>query len=595
MVLQRLRMSVASSAYSAPSLPHHHAIMATTIAQRLRSNDWIRTEVEAAIKGQALPQKALGARVARLCVVYALRTHLDFARSDEVDELCRYKGQEVFARARNAGLIMNDQLPDAELLHDKAWHPYCIHYPRVASEDTYRRLASAFPDLRYQVGRACAVAGYSQLYDELDIFPDVCIAEEARENREESATEGAQRIFERIMAAPTRYGVMNDYSRTIDMDNPKPGACLNADTQVLAMLQHRRRFAERFKTPWLYFNITEDEGINEEIHGPIPCPRTDFEADPPLSLYRSVCSISDTLTESEAALLDSPLPFNLPTTHKDLLILAAAYEGNVDRYARLRRPGHIIAEEVNCLVHGIYKSTAMAHWLDCTSDISDLDVTKAIHARRIMNNDVYHIIDADPPIADSELPYWIWWPTIPSPWTLIQLAEKRLAMRKQCARACMAGGYKGSYCMIMDMHDGVNKPLVVDRVLMYEARTCPEHDFFEPDMIRRMHEQGVADVDSLPPIDHPLDVWEMTIPWREADPSSDLLYGALKESPFTLGCSKQLERNMYEENDAEMGRVRLYLSSPPEARERAAEDPGFMYFNDDAPPLVFSNRTSSLS
>jgi len=114
-------------------------------------------------------------------------------------------------------------------------------------------------------------------------------------------------------------------------------------------------------------------------------------------------------------------------------------------------------------------------------------------------------------------------------------------------------------------------------------------------MIRRMHEQGVADVDSLPPIDHPLDVWEMTIPWREADPSSDLLYGALKESPFTLGCSKQLERNMYEENDAEMGRVRLYLSSPPEARERAAEDPGFMYFNDDAPPLVFSNRTSSLS
>jgi hypothetical protein len=33
--------------------------------------------------------------------------------------------------------------------------------------------------MRYQVGRACAAAGYFDLYKELDLLPDVSIAEEA--------------------------------------------------------------------------------------------------------------------------------------------------------------------------------------------------------------------------------------------------------------------------------------------------------------------------------------------------------------------------------------------------------------------------------
>jgi len=244
-------------------------------------------------------------------------------------------GQGVFARARNAGLIMNDQLPDPELLHNKAWHPYCIHYPRLASEDTYRQLATTFPDLRYQVGRAYAAAGYSRLYDELDLLPDACIAEEARENCQGPAAEGAQRIYERIMAAPARYNVMNDYDRIVQEDQSKPGACLNADTQVLAFLRIRCKMEERFNTrrvfPWRYFNITEDGGIDEEETDDTP-----YE-----------------LKGSEAALLDSPLPRDLPTAHKDLMILAAAYEGNLDRYARLRRPGFAVKYELHCLVHGV--------------------------------------------------------------------------------------------------------------------------------------------------------------------------------------------------------------------------------------------------
>lgn len=76
---------------------------------------------------------------------------------------------------------MSDEVPSRELMRDTASYLYCIWHPDIASEDTYRKLAAACPNMRYQVGRACAVAGYAQLYRELDLLPDPCIAEEARE------------------------------------------------------------------------------------------------------------------------------------------------------------------------------------------------------------------------------------------------------------------------------------------------------------------------------------------------------------------------------------------------------------------------------
>ncbi|KAF5642689.1 hypothetical protein F52700_3116 [Fusarium sp. NRRL 52700] len=53
----------------------------------------------------------------------------------------------------------------------------------MASEDTYRSLASKFPDMRHQIGRACAAAGFHTLYQELNLLPEVSIAEEARETK----------------------------------------------------------------------------------------------------------------------------------------------------------------------------------------------------------------------------------------------------------------------------------------------------------------------------------------------------------------------------------------------------------------------------
>ncbi|KAJ9160706.1 hypothetical protein NKR19_g2984 [Coniochaeta hoffmannii] len=74
--------------------------------------------------------------------------------------------------------------------------PYCIWYPEVASEDTYRRLVKAYPDMVYTVRRACAVVGYNKLYHELNILPEVSIAKEAKDNA--PAKSGAKAIFDHI-------------------------------------------------------------------------------------------------------------------------------------------------------------------------------------------------------------------------------------------------------------------------------------------------------------------------------------------------------------------------------------------------------------
>ena len=42
--------------------------------------------------------------------------------------------------------------------------PFCIWNPDIAHENTYRELARRHPAMRYQVGRACAAAGYASLY-----------------------------------------------------------------------------------------------------------------------------------------------------------------------------------------------------------------------------------------------------------------------------------------------------------------------------------------------------------------------------------------------------------------------------------------------
>lgn len=265
----------------------------------------------------------------------------------------------TFQRARNARAIMSNRVPD---FTDDDEMPYCIWYPEVASVETYRELARRYPKMRYHVGRACAVAGYERLYMELDLLPDISIAEEARDSifRDPENT-GSQAIFDHIVSQPVRWQVMNDYTRHVDLDNPQVARYgLNGDTAVLSTLAMKRDYNVLRQEPHRftfgvdhvgatlqpsshdirgeparsYFNITEDWNI-DIIGGRLR--------------QHSWHSAPEMLT-----LLSSPLPHDLPWGSKDLLILMAAYHGDVDRYARLRDvlhpPWHLPQHGLCCVV-----------------------------------------------------------------------------------------------------------------------------------------------------------------------------------------------------------------------------------------------------
>ncbi|KAB8356327.1 hypothetical protein FH972_023911 [Carpinus fangiana] len=393
----------------------------------------------AAIRGQRLPNRGLDLDVTRCSIVRGIRYHDDFG--EELRGVL-----PMFTRALNARMIMSDMIPD---MSDVDEFPYCIWHPDVAQENTYRELAQRYPQMKYLVGRACAVGGYLDLYKELDILPEVHIAEEARENKPTGAA-----IFELLMSSPCRYEVMNDYTRSINAENPRPLAQLNGDTAVLAFLNTKNMPEKHFNYHGPYFNITEDMGLDEfstEYYAPgsWSCGYESMELDP-----------------LRTALLYNPLPFDLPTIQKDVLILMAAYNGDIDRYSRLRRP-RMIKKERNCVVRGIYHNTLFAKWWSLQLEIeapyrnADSHIRMAIEASFIMNNDISRSID-----GKSELPYLIYFPTPASSITYEVLAAYEPRMLVQIARACIVANYESLF-------DKLDPP--PDACLLVEAEICLGH------------------------------------------------------------------------------------------------------------------------
>jgi hypothetical protein len=228
---------------------------------------------------------------------------------------------------------MSNQIPELNI-DDPETIPYCIWYPDVAVEETYRQLAERYPVMRYHEGRACAVAGYTGLYRDLKLLPDVSIAEEARDNRSND-------IFEDIMLQPVRYAIINDYRRTVNVEHAALPASLNGDTAVRSQLDRRVSLEDLvWKTRLISDgDIAEDGYINEST--------------------TNLFDVRIPPTAPDHTLLYSPLPPDLPALRfsKDLLILMAACDGNIDRYARLKRPVFMDGE-IMCVVRGIYHNTS---------------------------------------------------------------------------------------------------------------------------------------------------------------------------------------------------------------------------------------------
>ncbi|KAL0944939.1 uncharacterized protein CTRU02_202826 [Colletotrichum truncatum] len=417
----------------------------------------------AAIRGQKIPRD-LDTVVVRASLIRGIRLHYAFATSDEIVKLSTKDSQ--VARARNARLIMSNRIPETILQEQQ---PYCIWHPQIATKETYRELVQRYPQMRYQVGRACAAAGYSDLYQELDLLPDVTIAEEARE----SGTDGGRLIYEAIMSSPCRYPVMDDDIRTIQLDVQLPPAFSNGDTEVRLALFYRPYTPQTF--------IETHPGIEEDMH---------------IGEEYVPGELGGMLNDEEAKLLHQPLPQDLPTVRKELLICMAAFEGNIDRYTRLKRPTHIMNKnETYCVVRGIYHHTMFARWWaeEITQDTPRaqaikktdmphaplLAIKEAISARRIMINDPRDFLDGWP--ADTPQPYLIWWPLRPGQDILYTLAEKVPEMKAQVAAAAI-------YCDYVSLYKWI-QPTPSEHLCL-AARLSP-NPFYLEDLEKRAAAQNI--------------------------------------------------------------------------------------------------------
>ncbi|KAL5048110.1 hypothetical protein BDW71DRAFT_196484 [Aspergillus fruticulosus] len=315
----------------------------------------------AALEGRSVPGD-LALAAARCAAIRGLRCSYEFAMSKDIREMCATSRFPEFVRARNARLIMSNVVPDG--LEVPEAQPYCIWNPDFANEDTYRQVAQPCPSMRYQ--------------QELDLLPDVSIAEEARDGH----TEGGDQIYILIMSSPINYA---------------------------------------------HYTLSED--ATEEC-GP---EELDIEEDKYIGLHSDEADIAryDEFNPQEATLSWEPLPLDIPTMKKNMLFQMAAFEGNVDRCARLisrRSQKDIFSDEVEML---------------CVAEIADKERYKsqaAINARRIMIGGV-GTFTKDTPC----LPWLIWYPLKRPENSLYSLSKRCPSMHVQIVIACIYATYKGLY------------------------------------------------------------------------------------------------------------------------------------------------------
>lgn len=485
-----------------------------------------------AMKGEDIPVD-LSSFWHRRAVVRGIRDSLAFATIPEIVELCSGDDDQayLFSRARNARLIMSDTIPD---MQNPATQPYCIWYPDLASEETYREVARQYPSMRYQVGRACAAACYTNLYKELDLLPDVSIAEESREDDKDAA------IYKIIMFAPQRYVVMEDFARSVHLEAPQTPAFLNGDMKPRWALRQRVEPGKNLpETTADDIDIEEDGFIGvqdiklEDISGREEC---------------------DKLGPGQSDQLWMPLPPDLPVLEKRLQAQMAAWEGNVDRYSRLMHPRRLRTKiEYNCILRGIYHNTSFARWwayqLETNPERAILpgkslhegnererrQIRSAINARMIMNNDISGIDDD----SDS-LPWVIWLPVKPSENTLIDLVRKCPSMSHQVAITSIICDYKSIFQCL--------KPPYT--LSLYVAARRSENPFYLQYLEEIMKERDIE-----PPNFHDFKQFDFTAPGLQTDlePRKSLTKHSVSYYDMELGYGDYPGANEFEETPGTYG------------------------------------------
>ncbi|KLO90242.1 Uncharacterized protein LW93_5699 [Fusarium fujikuroi] len=418
--------------------------------------------LRAAIRGEAVPDDFPHELVYK-CLVAGIRYHDGFAI-----ELRGKHLRQSLERAFNARDIMSNRLPEME----KPEHiPYCFWHPDVPTQETLRQLLKVHPTMfmRYKIGRACAAGGYAELYKDLDLLPDVAIAEEARDNLPAS-----QGIYDLVMGAKSLYRVMDDYNLCL-FDEAEAGVFLNGDTCVRSTLDKGQPVHHEIFPP--SFDITEDW-----------CLAADGER-----------LEERTIPNDTLALLYAPLPRHLPTVDKDILILMAAFTGNIDRYVRLRRPRPVNGE-MQCIVRGIYHNTFFAKWCYEQADLAVLQ--KFVHARFVMNDDLTWL-NNERPFTKEDVPRIIWYPQTANRTTYLELLRLIPDLKQLVAQALVVSDSPSEFARL--------EPEITPEIyseVMSEARSDAFQEFLHQRLSNEEEEELAEwmelphDIHDVAPYDH---------------------------------------------------------------------------------------------
>ncbi|KAF5986190.1 hypothetical protein FCOIX_1678 [Fusarium coicis] len=347
-----------------------------------------------AIRGDGV-LRLLEDRDGRAALVRDIRLHYHLAMSEPARRLSSSMPQ--VSRARNARRIMSNDIPERMTAEEQ---PYCICHPDMATEDTYRSIASSLP--------TCAIRSA-----ELDLLPEVSIAEEARESK----TDGGKLIYDEIMSFKYRYAIMGGFKRTVELIDHACPAYLNGKTEVRWRLTSRQGIACRF---------------NDDL---LPC----IEEDIHLSLEdQDLDERHGTLADDEAKLLYNPLPRDLPTVKK-------TFVDTDDRPRRRHRtlcPARQLWKDINATRPRLYHPWFLtSHYVFPIRYVWDFQ--RAIMARRIMLNDASVYEEGWP--SGVPMPYIIWWPLQPQPDMLGLLAMKVSEMKRRCVAAAIVCDYENVY------------------------------------------------------------------------------------------------------------------------------------------------------
>ncbi|EQL02878.1 hypothetical protein OCS_01410 [Ophiocordyceps sinensis CO18] len=268
-------------------------------------------------------------------------------------------------------------------------------------------------------------------------------------------------------------------------------------------------------------------------------------------------------------LLSNPLPANLPTCDKDVLIVMAAYRGDLDRYCRLRRP-HLVHGEFEAIVRGVYHNTQFAQWWSTRPPPEKgrvFRIATAIVARFIMNDDISWALT----VCKGGFGHWepdypclIFFPDMANSDTYEALARAVPAMRPAGARAAMYANYKAPFDLVVTGPNDDFETVTPNPALYAEAMQSPE-PYYRNILERIARERGLLDTIKEPSRDVPS--WEQASLRRwDVHVKHNVLYAEVDRWRDIVADSQDCEMAIYDGVRCNAMGLERYLSPPEEWR-----------------------------